>query len=76
MGVCVGDSIIGNVVSFTYVETHQFVDWVVDIKTTYYYSERQDKDIGNNGLILTFCEGDLKHTSRFLREKKLDDLGI
>ena len=75
--VCVGDMVIGNVIGFTYVETHLMKDWVVDIKTTYFYSNRDGCDIsGKDGMTLTFLDGDLEFTPKFLRQKKLDDLGL
>lgn len=73
--VCVGSEshLIGNVVEASYLNEW---GWVIDIKVTYFYSNREERDIASGVGVMTFNESDLRLTAQHIRNDKLNKLGL
>lgn len=73
--VCFGSEshIIGNVVEASYINVR---GWIIDIKVTYFYSNREERDIASDVGVMTFHESDLWLTIQHIRNDKLNKLGL
>lgn len=52
------------------------IGWIISVKSYYFWSRRQNIDLGDSMGIMTHRESDLEFDPLELRNKKLNQLGI